>query len=107
MLVILSKFLIMDINDPISGKCVAINAQRYDAKEALKIGSERIGSSFVKIYKSFVKQADKDRWSYGFYVERQKAVPVWIVTHMEATPQVWIKPEYIWDEKEVYVMKKD
>lgn len=97
----------MDLNDEWSGDCVAISAQRFTPEEAAKIAAKRLGTQYVKIFKSLVKQVgdkNSDLWEYGVYVEGKRSVPVWIIVPMSANPQIWIKQENIWDEKEVYVV---
>lgn len=109
MMTLLSKFVIMDLNDDWSGECVAISAQRFTAEEAIKIGTKRLGTQYVKIFKSLVKNIkdkNSDLWQYGVYVEGKGSVPVWVIVPMSARPQVWIKQENVWNEKEVYVMEK-
>ena len=110
MVTLLSKFVIMDFNDEWSGECVAISAQRFTAEEAIKIGSKRLNTQYVKIFKSLVKsirEQNSDLWQYGVYTEGKGSVPVWVIVPMSARPQVWIKQEDVWNDKEVYVMKKD
>lgn len=109
MVTLLSKFVVMKFNDEWSGDCVAVSAQRFTAEEALKIGMENFGIQYMRVFKSFARHvngSNSNAWEYGINVEGNGSVPVWIVTPMSAKPQVWIKQENVWNEKEVYVMKK-